>query len=358
MENRYKWIFAFFSKICLWLIAFALIFIYIISSDQKLSEHFYFYRIKNQGIEAFQPIRHKYGDLYDLSHLPDFRTRDQEKEILVPPAQKEKNINLLLICDSYLFNKTKAEHFTCVNKKKEIAWSYNIDSPVKIDTLKRNILIIETAERLIRMRFAKPYLRNLPIDKKSKNQNKIVSFSGWLAPVMFNPLINQNIEFFLTDYMFLRPLKEFKAWLNYKLFKKTGQAVVSMDGQYLFFKETVDQRLRSSSFSPIRNGEIDTIVAGMNYMYEYFINQHFDEVYFSFIPNPVTILDRNRGVYNQLITKIEKHDKRQSPMISILAEFEENKDIVYQKSDSHWTTEGLQVWINKANEMILKKMNL
>ena len=86
----------------------------------------------------------------------------------------------------------------------------------------------------------------------------------------------------------------------------------------------------------------------------------FDEIYLAIIPNPVTIINPTLSNYNELIPTIHKVDTLRMKILDIYSIFKQNPSAYYAKSDSHWNSAGLQLWLdgfNKRLKDISKKNN-
>ena len=79
----------------------------------------------------------------------------------------------------------------------------------------------------------------------------------------------------------------------------------------------------------------------------------FDEVYLSIIPNKVSILSPDMGKYNQLIERVQSDLNLKIPVIDTYSDFKKNPTKYYLKSDSHWTCEGRDIWLDKVNNILV-----
>ncbi len=122
-------------------------------------------------------------------------------------------------------------------------------SQVNLDKTKKNILIIETVERHFRERFAKPYrnlqpTNNQTIKYKIKEEN--ILKSALEVDVPYNTERHETL-LFSSDF-FLR-FKEWKAYLNWKVFGRIDEKVVlSKDQKYLLYYLDAQPNGITSSF--------------------------------------------------------------------------------------------------------------
>ena len=156
--------------------------------------------------------------------------------------------------------------------------------------------------------------------------------------------------------LFLK-FKEIRALCNKTLFNRIPETVVINEKEkYLFLRSTVDSNFHvpteESSFKLIDDTLINLCIDNYVNLYCYYKELGFDEIYLSIIPNPSTILGFNNYKYNNLITRIENKLPLKFPCIRIINEFRENKNKVYNRSDSHWKSFGFQIWVDKVNDAI------
>ena len=141
--------------------------------------------------------------------------------------------------------------------------------------------------------------------------------------------------------------------MNYHLFNRaSGAVVISDNGEQLFLKETVKGNVVENSYYPVPEEEIQHIVTTINEIYAHYKADGFDEVYFSFLPNPATIL-QPQG-YNQLIPRIEHHPGLQAPLISMYQPFLKAGKRIFRPGDTHWNNEGLQIWLSAVNKVLVQ----
>ena len=125
------------------------------------------------------PDDYRYGDLYRLSNLPQFREPVQK---CFSSEKKEKlPINLFLIGDSFTeAGRLSEADFLAENYER---FSIGDSSFVKLDKTKKNILVIETVERHFRERFIKPYKNLQPADNQLVTiKNKEVKLLDYELP--------------------------------------------------------------------------------------------------------------------------------------------------------------------------------
>ena len=272
---------------------------------------------------------------------------------------KQKNTDLYILHDSYLANQLKKENFIGVDTL--VMSDFRGEGvQFKLNKNKKNILIIECSERTIEWRTSDTALAFSKLYNEkptSKSSEKATEKNKLFVDYLFNPMIDRNIEFNLFDYEIFKPLKEIKAEINYNLFDKIpADIAISSDKKYLFLTETVDPKSSVSSFSLLMDSNIVKIVNNMNTLYRHYKKLGFTAVYFSFIPNPTTILDINRNSrwsYNYKIGRIKDNKNLLPQCIDVVTVFNNSKKQIYRKDDSHWNRYGIQLWVNEVNAKLI-----
>lgn len=300
------------------------------------------------------------GDLVTMAYL------DKEPRFFAPydlqftkaPDTGRRNIDLYVWGDSYVMHVPDS------------AWShlhaYHFgrrdyhDLEYRLDHRQKNILIIENGERFIRL-----YLRHFDIFNHLRSEGAggvtaAVAKAGEMrtagiglkASLFFNPSINQNLEFNLFSYNFFNPVRLCKAEMTYRLFgRASGDVALSEDGQRLFLKQTVLPHNPMSCYEPIAGSELSRIDGTIDSIYTHYRKEGFDEVYFSFIPNPASLLQP--AYYNGLLPVLQQHALQKGiPVIDVYTPFAAMPDPsrLYRQGDTHWNNEGLQVWVQLVNK--------
>ncbi len=324
--------------------------VYFISSDLELNKLFRTYRYKPNSLIGTDIGR--YGDLYDGTYLPDYKHFSFMNGglncalINKPYNSVPKNINLYVIHDSYLEYLSDSMLYG-VDK----LVNCSSDNVIKLDKSKDNILLIETVERYLRRDFVDS---TITFDKLKIGEQVASSGPSGLSRFfssMLKPSSKPELEFNLFGYKLFTPLKEFKAQMNYKLFGRVNKGVsISSDKKYLFYTETTDTLLKTSSFNPIKDIEVAQIVTTLNAISSHYKKLGFDKVYFSIMPNPVSILNTEKRTYNQLIPRIQFSEDLKMQIIDIYTKFLQTKRQVYYNSDTHWNVTGFQLWLDEFNK--------
>jgi hypothetical protein len=349
-------------KFILWAILIFFSAVYIISSNGHIMHWLVGFRKKR---ESFKPMKEKYGDLYALSYLPQFRISLHKTEIRETCAPGRAAYNLYLLCDSYLQDKVSDSFFCNINKLELVKWEEDPRQiTVKLDNRYKNILLIEITERNFRNSFQTATEAELKIKvttgektgRSTVNKPPGFSISYYTDRIVYNlfhPFINQNLEYNLFDYGCFKKMKEWKATLNEQCFGRVNTKVVfSRDKKYLLLKETVDTALNTSSFREIGDAEFNKMVSNLNEVYNYYKKLGFEEVYLSVIPNTVSLLDPGWLGYNELIPRLQADKHVRVPVIDAYTMLKTAGKPVFLTHDSHWNNDALQLWLNEVNKVL------
>lgn len=333
------------------------IIIYAVSLSEPLTKKIADYKYNTHSIIGSD--KYRYGDLFGMSYYPGFQIPLSNKATYAMDKCDTSTISvdLYALCDSYVWSVLPSDTFYCNVDKWQYATLNKLNYlQVQLDTTKANILLIEFAERNILLMLQQnfSYLTNfITINNKATLVAPIPETAN--SNFIFNKNINTNLEFNVFETSFFTPVKKMKAALNYSLFEiQDTNVAIGPDKKYLLYKPTVNPSSSQSSFMPVSDIEIDTMVNRLNAIYFHYKQMGFKEVYFSMIPNPVTILypNFNGYQYNQLIPRIQDHAALKIPIIDIYSDFKNAPFPIYQKSDSHWNMDGAFIWLNKLNNIL------
>jgi hypothetical protein len=294
---------------------------------------------------------YRYGDLYRLSNLAQFRV--PVEKCVSTKINKTPNVSLILLGDSF----TEKGRIDSSNVKSENFQRFFIadTSFTKIDKSKKNILIIETVERHFRERFAKPYkilrttspLHTFPKEKKKEN-NLLQKALAYEVP--YN---TERHEMVLFSSDLALTFKEWKAWINWKLFSRIDEKVVlSKDSKHILYYLDAQPSGITSNFDEISDDEINILVQNVNETYNYYKNLGFDEIYLSMIPNKTSILGTDLGEYNHLIERIQQNKALKMPCLDVYTPMKHSKTLLYDIGDTHWNCQGKQIWIDEVNHKL------
>jgi hypothetical protein len=320
--------------------------------------------------------RYKYGDLYGLAYLSnfkEFREKLYEDDRII--SDTTKAIDLWFIGDSFLGSAIYSHSNPFFLYRSSVKYFYWLDKEPKLISLNgksKKVLIIESTERGVRERLHSSEFytgcykiglkQEIRPPKSDNKESKLTDFLKRVYDYRIVPAsINQNLETILFGYELLQPFKEAKADLNYHYFKRTAPSVyVSKDEKNLFLRATIDTTSKSSSYRYLSKSEVDSLVDNLNKVSEHYKGIGFDEVIFSITPNAATVVNNDNSlVYNNLIPRIQNHPKLKVSMIDVYTRFKntDNKRTLYWKSDTHWTSNGFRIWVDETNRILMDTLS-
>ncbi|MGN6420115.1 MAG: hypothetical protein ACTHMC_21590 [Pseudobacter sp.] len=347
-------------KILSWIFIIAGVGVMVISTSPTIMEAIVNYR---QGIKgAFGERKSRGGDLMRMSYL------DREDRFIyegVPVNKKpddtssKKNIDLYVYGDSYMLQIPDSSVFARVRKYSFGRRDYE-DLVYRLDPSQKNVLLIELSERFVRTYL--PYYKVTydhlkPAAEGLSTNDRPQPYSASLFDLkhIFNPGINSNIEYNLFNYNFLNGPRYWKASKTYRWFHRvSGDVVLSEDGQFLFYRPTVDPENEQSSFAPVSGKLLQELGDHLASLYDHYQKAGFDEVIFSVIPSPVTIL-QPKG-YNRVIPVLQEQLEAKSiPYVDAYTNFSNYADpfLLYRRDDTHWSTEGCHLWLEILNRQLV-----
>ncbi|OJV16526.1 MAG: hypothetical protein BGO21_26960 [Dyadobacter sp. 50-39] len=297
---------------------------------------------------------YQYGDLYKLSTLSEFRDPRHQCTGYVPPARPKsaKKVHLYIIGDSFTEKGRLEKEYFPVDEYTWVKWSDFLH--IKLDTSKHNILLMESVERHFRQKFAASAITVLVPDTATFVQNGAsTKFMHQLDEAFRGSHTAGRLDGFLFQGDLALRVKEWKSDFNHHIFDRVGSGVslVNNDRDIVYYMDT-DTPQVTSSFTPMRETELDSIITNLNASRDYADSLGFDNVIMAIIPNKVSVLSPGYGTYNNLIERVYNHPKLGIPYIDVLPDFRRMGRAAYLKGDSHWTCEGQTLWLNKINALI------
>jgi hypothetical protein len=297
---------------------------------------------------------YRFGDLYRLSNLPQFK--DPVKKCPKQPVQKNKGgkkIHLYIIGDSFTEKERVGKDDFAADAYQYVHWDNVLH--IKTDTTAINILLLESVERHFREKMVTEIHTLIPDSATYVMPGPEPFFMNKLDKAFAaNPAEDRLDAAFFENDLMLR-LKEMKAAFTYHLFKRADKKVtlVNDDQDIVYYLDTDTPKI-TSSFTSLRDTELDTMMINLAKSKALATKLGFDHVILSIIPNKVSVLAPDYGNYNNLISKVYAHPALPVPYIDVLGDFRSLKQEAYLKSDSHWTCQAQQIWLNKTNELIRK----
>ncbi|CAM4227299.1 hypothetical protein EWU23_10060 [Cytophagaceae bacterium 50C-KIRBA] len=320
--------------------------------------------------DAWGADKYRFGDLYGVSYLSDFRIAKDTH--LLPLPQKTDTVlrdyDLTILGDSYLYSSFQEHpaYFSRVKMLQFYRWSDSQQHLIFAKSNRKQVLLIECVERNMwdRMNLADARLRldvqqekSLPVDKSTKQIliDQLDRFDAGVKKAMYHPTLESNLDFVLFNLGFLGWIKERKADFTWKILGRTNPDVqVSRDGKFLYLEETLNAQKRGSSFRFVGKEDVDLMVHHLQEIESYYLSNGFDEVIFSLIPNPVAVLETEGKASNLAIQKIVEHPQLHVKMVDPSASLKQHALLNFYSSDSHWNLRGAQIWLNDFNQVLSK----
>jgi hypothetical protein len=307
----------------------------------------------------FYPDSFRYGDLYRISFLSQFK---QEAINCTQSAKREvKNkVHLYVIGDSFgEDSKIDASIFN-VEKYEFIHW--DIPKRIDFDSTAQNILIMESVERSAKLHFVKPS-NEISI---TANESYIISKSEATIWDKLESIVNafaknaskteERLSYTLLNYDFVLFFRELKADFDNRFFdRKSPNYNLSNDKKEIFYFEESNPKSPNSAFYPVDEAEIEAFVNIINANAVEYKNKGFDEVYLSILPNKVSVLAPRLGNYNQVLERIQANSKLKVKVINVFPLFKQNPSKIFLKSDTHWNCNGSAIWQGLVNDIISAK---
>ena len=297
------------------------------------------------------PDDYRYGDLYRLSNLKEFKDPHRGCPGL-PVAISTEKIALYIIGDSFTEKQRIDSSDFAVTRYQWAHWGEILH--LKLDTTFKNIILLESVERNVRPHFGTPIANIIPDTATFIAHPADTRFMHQLDAMFASDGVEDRLNTILFQFDPMLKFRELKSWINQKFFDRTDPKVtLSDDGNTLAYYEDTDSTLINSSYNYVADAEIDSLVAVINFDKIFLEGQGFDEVWFSIIPNKATILMPDYGHYNHIIDRIERHPELKVSSIDVLEDFKQIQQDAYLKGDSHWSCAGQYIWLEKVNRQVL-----
>ncbi len=299
---------------------------------------------------------YRYGDLYRLSNLSKFKDPRKSCDTYQVPAkaQSGKKVHLYILGDSFTEKERLDKKDFVVDEYTYVHWSKMLH--LKLDTTQTNIFLMEVVERNFREKYFRTPIQNLIPDSKTYiDTAHHEPFMHKLDAAFASDQTRDRLDEILFQNDLMLGLKQLKADFNLKYFNRTVKEVtpVNQGRNIVYYQDTdTDTTKTTSSFAPVTDAEIDSMVTHLNQSMELAKGMGFDHVLFSIIPNKVSVLMPEYGVYNNLINRVQHHAKLHVPFVDIYADFTKMGEGAYLKGDSHWTCAAQYLWLNKINQHI------
>jgi hypothetical protein len=162
---------------------------FLISVNPIWMKKFASFKYKTDNV-FFKSVKYQYGDLFGITYLSDFKIPFDQYNIKVKKQNIIRKTKLFILSDSYVYYNLKPHHFNDVDSIIWANWKDEAQS-LYINKSKKNILIIETAERTFSSKFSQLTKNKYPFNPLIKVENKINPGSGILLR-QNSPYYNPN----------------------------------------------------------------------------------------------------------------------------------------------------------------------
>ncbi len=301
------------------------------------------------------PDDYRYGDLYRLANLAEFKELKSSCEPFPAFARSgDRPVALYIIGDSFAEAQRIDSADFAVDTYQFAHWATELH--LKLDPAFINIILLESVERKAREHFAAPICNIVPDTATFVSVPDGTKFMARLDRAFASEPTEERLSTILFEYDFFLKIKEWKSGLNRRFFDRTSPKVMlTPNSSALLYYEDTDSTMATSSYAYLLNAEVDSMVKVMNFDEAYLKKLGFDQVLFSIIPNKATILMPEYGEYNRLIERVYRNPQLAVNRIDVLQEFRKMEAGAYLHSDSHWSCSGQYVWLEKVNAELVSR---
>lgn len=301
------------------------------------------------------PDTFKYGDLYRVSRLPQFKEPTPNCISNIPASHQKVDANLYIIGDSFADKGRIDSNFFVSRKFKFTHWSFT--EQLTLDTNQRNVLVIESVERGLFQKFGEKRINYVKTIDKPVNPAGLLSYWHyfWERFEYNASKVEERLYHILYYWDIVLFFREIKANIDYFLFEqKSDNFVLNTTKTEIYYADEANPEHQYSSFYPIADAEIDNVVFNLNYINQAYKAMGFDEVYLNVLPNKVSWQEPTLGQYNQLLDRVLTHEKLELSVIDTRPHLKKLNGPVFYRSDTHWTCPAKGIWVNQINDILNK----
>lgn len=304
---------------------------------------------------AVIPDDYRYGDLYRLSNLAQFK----DPVLPCPPrtlTPDSAHTHLYVIGDSFTEPERVSKQDVPVSYFKRVQWDKK--DTVQLDPSAHNVLLIESVERHFREHAAAIPLSPIAIENlfvvadtnRTPGPEPIsLSWGKQLVELVHSKGIEERLETVLFSHDLFLWIRELKAALTLRTFGRVSPTVsLSPDQQHIFTGLDTDTTNRlNAGTSPLPEQELNGLIQTINETAARYQSAGFDRVILSIIPNKSTILAPNPA-YNHLIERVQRHPKLNVPVVDAYTLYRQRThQPLYALGDSHWNCTGRAIWLDE-----------
>lgn len=308
-----------------------------------------------------------YGELYYFNMidnfkekgLPPYRTKYRFSKKM--PSIHESDI--LIYGDSFFdFSRMTTFPERLARELKNKVYFEKYDIPLKslarkkYNNLDPKILIFETSERYVSVRFTKThkYYGNW------KGESRLSRLYSAILNIILFPKSEQMYNYMLYQSYITKPVYSAIATFKFKSFgyipRSTPLYTFHNNQPWLFLGESVEHEKKETSFyHHFQPEEIDLFcnnIADLSEKLKKYYNLH---LIFIVLPSKYTIYHKllNNHKYNNLIPALYKElEERNIPVVKVFDEYMKSDQLLFYPTDTHWTPAGLEIALKKTIEVI------
>ncbi len=316
-------------------------------------------RVRYMPQDYWGSDKYKFGDLYGISYLPEFKVENDKAGVRKPELKSaNKDLQVYVIGDSYFYSSFDLvpDYFERAQSLQFVKWDGQFPSSWESSKdSARKVLLVECVERNVLSVVKLANVQGI-FEPKEEEKSKVgweamnAAVSDWL----YHPTLEANLSFALFDMSIFSMIKQAKASFNQSIFGRSPAGVVlAQTRDFLYLEQTVDPNATGSSFKPVGELEYQALLKEMDLIESYAKRKGFDEVIFSFIPNPASVLLTEGKAYNQFVPTVAKLAQSRFLFIDPTDKLRVNAAQNFFRNDSHWNPNGAKIWLDLSNELLL-----
>ena len=303
----------------------------------------------------------KYGELYYFNFIKHFREKNlpeyHEKYRHSDRHPSMQEADILTFGDSF-FDFTRFITFPeqLGNKMDKRVYYERYHDPLeslykeKYTGDRDKVLIYESAERYIPIRFSRTHTINPRIDKRNSLRKKAAAVRDWLfledTEAKYTMLLNRSYPT-TNVYSTISTLKFDKFGYITSL---TPKYTLDYDIPWLFYHEQLNEE-PSSFYYHHTDDEINYYCDNIKDLSEKLDSAYHLKMVFMPIPSKYTIYHNliNNDEYNNFLPRLYAGlEKRGVPVVKLYDDFNNADEIIYLGTDTHWNQKGIDIALKEV----------
>ncbi len=309
-----------------------------------------------------------WGEMYYFNYIKHFREKN-----LPPPEQKYRfsdkhptleEADILIFGDSF-FDFTRQKTFPerladSLNKKVNYERFFYPLETFKRKNFSNNqpkLLIYETVERDIGIRFKESHKDTFYRDNRSEIRKKVAEVRDWIFVDMEEEMYNKMLK----GSVFTTDIYSWIATVKFNLFSFISPLTPKYylgdtTRPWLFFHKQVNDEV-SSFYYRHTDEEIETYCNNIADLARKLKTNYNLDFLFIAIPNKYTIYHTliNNDEYNELLPRVYAClEKKGVPVVKLYDDFKNADKILFYGTDTHWNKNGVDIALRKTLEKLNK----